>query len=50
MEVKEIEKIVSDLKRKGITFFSNVQTYDDTKKLCYFLGPEGIIIELAEYE
>jgi catechol 2,3-dioxygenase-like lactoylglutathione lyase family enzyme len=50
MEVKEIERIVSDLKRKGITFFSNVQTYDDTKKLCYFLGPEGIIIELAEYE
>lgn len=50
IEVQEIEKIVANLRKKGITFFSDVQTYNVTKKLCYFLGPEGIIIELAEYD
>lgn len=50
IEVKGIEKLVSELKKKGIEFFSEIQTYNVKKKLCYFLGPEGIIIELAEYE
>jgi catechol 2,3-dioxygenase-like lactoylglutathione lyase family enzyme len=50
IEVEEIEKIVSDLKKRETQFFSNIQDYNNSKKLCYFLGPEGIIIELAEYE
>lgn len=50
IEVTEIEKVIADLKKKGIKFFSDIQTYNVKKKLCYFLGPEGIIIELAEYE
>lgn len=50
LQVEGIEKIVSELKKKGVTFFSEIQTYNVTKKLCYFLGPEGIIIELAEYK
>jgi len=50
IEVKGIEEVVLSLKNKGIKFFSEIQTYNVTKKLCYFLGPEGIIIELAEYE
>lgn len=49
LEVKDIGKIVDRLKKKDIKFFSDIQTYNVTKKLCYFLGPEGIIIELAEY-
>ncbi len=49
-EVEGIEKIVSELKKKGVTFFGEIETYNVTKKLCYFLGPEGIIIELAEYK
>lgn len=50
IEVEEIENAVEELKNKGIKFFSDIQIYNTTKKLCYFLGPEGIIIELAEYE
>lgn len=50
LEVKNIEAAVAELKSKGIRFFSDIQVYNVTKKLCYFLGPEGIIIELAEYE
>ncbi len=49
LEVKDIESVVVDLKKQGITFFSEIQTFNNQKKLCYFLGPEGIILELAEY-
>jgi catechol 2,3-dioxygenase-like lactoylglutathione lyase family enzyme len=50
LEVKDIESAVLDLKKKGVTFFSDIQIYNNVKKLCYFLGPEGIILELAEYQ
>jgi catechol 2,3-dioxygenase-like lactoylglutathione lyase family enzyme len=50
IEVKGIEKVVSDLKKREIQFFSDIERYSNAKKLCYFLGPEGIIVELAEYE
>lgn len=49
-EVANIEGIVAKLKKKGYTFFSDIQVYEpSSKKLCYFYGPEGIILELAEY-
>jgi catechol 2,3-dioxygenase-like lactoylglutathione lyase family enzyme len=48
LEVENIENVAIDLKKKGITLFSDIQIYDN-KKLCYFLGIEGIILELAEY-
>ncbi len=48
LEVEGIENVVSDLEKKGITFFSDIQIYNN-KKLCYFLGIEGIILEFAEY-
>jgi catechol 2,3-dioxygenase-like lactoylglutathione lyase family enzyme len=48
--VEDIEKIVNDLKKKGVIFFSEIQRYEEAKKkLCYFYGPEGIVLELAEY-
>ncbi len=48
--VEDIEKVVADLGSKGIKFFSGIQEYKESnKKLCYFEGPEGIILELAEY-
>ena len=28
--------------------FSDIQTYEESCKLCYCRGPEGIILELAE--
>jgi catechol 2,3-dioxygenase-like lactoylglutathione lyase family enzyme len=49
-EVDHIENVVTKLKKKGYTFFSEIQRYEPSnKKLCYFYGPEGIILELAEY-
>lgn len=46
--VEDLEAIVAKLKRKGTEIFSEIQQYEDSYKLCYVRGPEGIIIELAE--
>jgi catechol 2,3-dioxygenase-like lactoylglutathione lyase family enzyme len=46
--VEDIEAIVAKLKKKGMETFSEIQNYENTYKLCYFRGPEGIILELAE--
>ena len=49
-EVEDIEAVVGKLRNNGVTFLSDVQTYPITgKKLVYFYGPEGILLELAEY-
>ncbi|MEK7571610.1 MAG: VOC family protein [Patescibacteria group bacterium] len=47
--VDNIEMMVAKLRTKKATFLSDIQKYGEKKKLCYFLGPEGIILELAEY-
>ena len=49
-EVTGIEEICKKLKDAGVKFFSELETYNNKKKLCYFLGPDGVILELAEYE
>jgi catechol 2,3-dioxygenase-like lactoylglutathione lyase family enzyme len=46
--VENIEDIVATVKRKGYEVFVDTYNYENTYKLCYFRGPEGIIIELAE--
>mgnify|MGYP001544517827 CR=1 FL=1 len=46
--VDDIEDIVASMKQKGYEVFVDVYNYEDAYKLCYFRGPEGIIIELAE--
>ena len=46
--VEDIEAIVSKLKKKGTEIFSEIQQYEESYKLCYVRGPEGIILELAE--
>ena len=48
-EVTEIEKVYNKLKAAGVEMLSGVQVYQNSKKLCYFYGPDGIILELAEY-
>ena len=48
-EVKEIEKIYQKLKDARVNIFSELQVYNEKKKLCYFKGPDNIILELAEY-
>ena len=48
--VKDIEDTVSFLKTKGIEPVSSIQEYLKlSKKLVYFRGPEGILLELAQY-
>ena len=37
-----------ELKKQGAEIVGRIQNYEDTYKLCYIRGPEGIILELAE--
>lgn len=46
--VEDIEDLVAKLKRKGVKLIGEIQNYENTYKLCYIRGPEGIILELAE--
>ena len=46
--VEDIEAVVAKLKRKGAGLFGEIQKYENSWKLCYIRGPEGIILELAE--
>ncbi|MBU8915810.1 VOC family protein [Neobacillus sp. 114] len=46
--VEDIEAVVAKLKKKGTEIFSGIQQYEDSYKLCFVRGPEGIILELAE--
>jgi len=43
-----VEAIVAKLKMNGTELVGEIQTYENTYKLCYMRGPEGIILELAE--
>ena len=46
--VEDIEAVVAKLKKKGAELFGEIQNCENTYKLCYVRGPEGIILELAE--
>jgi catechol 2,3-dioxygenase-like lactoylglutathione lyase family enzyme len=46
--VEDIEAVVARLKKQGTEVFGEIQHYEDSYKLCYVRGPEGIILELAE--
>ncbi len=46
--VEDIEDIAATMKQKGYEVFVDTYNYENMYKLCYFRGPEGIIIELAE--
>ncbi len=49
-QVSDIDKAVYLLEKQGIKPLSSIQEYAPTKKkLVYFKGPEGILLELAEY-
>ena len=49
-EVNNIEQVYKKLLDNNIQVFSELQTYRRNKKLCYFHGPDNIILELAEYD
>jgi catechol 2,3-dioxygenase-like lactoylglutathione lyase family enzyme len=48
--VEDIETVVQQLSAEGVQFLSPTKVYPKTgKKLVYFLGPEGLLMELAQY-
>jgi catechol 2,3-dioxygenase-like lactoylglutathione lyase family enzyme len=50
LAVTDIEAEVQRLRENGVEFISDIQTWERTgKKLVYFHGPEGILLELAQY-
>ena len=46
--VKDIDGVVARLRAGGAELVGEVERYEDSYRLCYVRGPEGIIVELAE--
>ncbi len=46
--VDAIDDVVARLRAHGAKLMGDVVQYEDTYRLCYIRGPEGIIIGLAE--
>jgi catechol 2,3-dioxygenase-like lactoylglutathione lyase family enzyme len=46
--VEDIDAVVAGLRARGAELIGELERYEDTYRLCYVRGPEGIIIELAE--
>lgn len=48
--VSDIDAVVAGLSAAGVAFLSPIQTWEKTgKRLVYLHGPDGILLELAEY-
>lgn len=46
--VEDIDAVVAGLHARGTELVGELERYEDSYRLCYVRGPEGIIIELAE--
>ena len=46
--VKDIDEMVSRLSKRGAKLVGEVVQYEDSYRLCYIRGPEGLLIGLAE--
>jgi catechol 2,3-dioxygenase-like lactoylglutathione lyase family enzyme len=46
--VENIDAVVARLRARGAELVGRLERYEDSYRLCYVRGPEGIIIELAE--
>ena len=46
--VDDIDAVVARLQAHGAELVGAVERYEDSYRLCYVRGPEGIIVELAE--
>jgi catechol 2,3-dioxygenase-like lactoylglutathione lyase family enzyme len=46
--VEDIDAVVAGLKARGTELVGELVRYENSYRLCYVRGPEGIIIELAE--
>jgi len=46
--VEDIEDVLARLHAHGAELVGELEQYEDSYRLCYVRGPEGIIVELAE--
>jgi catechol 2,3-dioxygenase-like lactoylglutathione lyase family enzyme len=46
--VEDIEDVLARLQARGAELVGEVVRYEDSYRLCYVRGPEGIIVALAE--
>jgi catechol 2,3-dioxygenase-like lactoylglutathione lyase family enzyme len=46
--VEDIDAVVAGLRARAVEFVGDVVRYEDSYRLCYVRGPEGIIVELAQ--
>jgi len=47
--VPDIEIMHQKLQQMSLSHLSDIQVFEGKKKLCYFTGPDNILLELAEY-
>ncbi|WP_369369552.1 VOC family protein [Promicromonospora sp. Populi] len=47
-QVDDVDTIVADLLAHGAELVGEVAQYQDSYRLCYVRGPEGVIVALAE--
>jgi catechol 2,3-dioxygenase-like lactoylglutathione lyase family enzyme len=48
IEVNDLNTIVDGLRDSGFDTVGEVRDFEDSYRLCYVRGPEGLIVELAE--
>ena len=46
--VSDVDETLARLRRHGATLVGEVVQYEDSYRLCYVRGPEGILVGLAE--
>jgi catechol 2,3-dioxygenase-like lactoylglutathione lyase family enzyme len=47
--VADIDGVVARLRARGAELVGELERYENSYRLCYIRGPEGIIIELAQH-
>lgn len=46
--VDDLDTIVARLRARGVELVGTVEQYENSYRLCYVRGPEGVIVELAQ--
>jgi catechol 2,3-dioxygenase-like lactoylglutathione lyase family enzyme len=46
--VEDIDGVVAGLRARGTELVGELERYENSYRLCYVRGPEGVIVELAE--
>ena len=46
--VEDIDDVVARLRTRGAELVGELVQYDNSYRLCYVRGPEGILVALAE--